>query len=67
MPKTTDTHPLLVTYLTVEEIATGLRMDVETIRSYIRSGSLKAIRMGRQYRVSSIDYQDFLDERSTGH
>ena len=52
-------------HLTVKEIATDLDVSEETVRNWIRSGELKAIDIGRGYRVSVAEYQRFLEARST--
>jgi excisionase family DNA binding protein len=52
-------------HLTVKEIATDLDVSEETVRNWIRSGELKAVDIGRGYRVAVIEYQRFLEARST--
>jgi excisionase family DNA binding protein len=39
----------------VEEVAERLGLHVRTVRGYIRSGRLKAVRIGKQYRISPAD------------
>jgi excisionase family DNA binding protein len=36
----------------LEQVAERLGLQVRTVRSYVRSGRLKAIRIGKQYRVT---------------
>jgi excisionase family DNA binding protein len=36
----------------LEQVAQCLGLQVRTVRSYVRSGRLKAIRIGKQYRVT---------------
>lgn len=50
-------------YLTTEEIAAELRIDVSTVRGWLRSGKLRSIRAGRQYRILRSDYEAFLKTR----
>jgi excisionase family DNA binding protein len=38
--------------LSVEQVAERLGLHVRTVRSYVRQGRLKAVRIGKQYRVS---------------
>lgn len=38
-------------HYTVPEVAAKLKVDVRTIRSWIESGKIKAVRIGRQYRI----------------
>lgn len=52
--------PTLPTHYTVDEIASSLRLDKETVRRYIRIGKLSAIKVGREYRVPSKDLNDFM-------
>lgn len=42
----------------VEQVAERLGLHVRTIRSYIRDGRLKAIRIGKQYRISRADLEE---------
>lgn len=48
------------TYLSTQEVADRLGVSVFTIRRYIRSGKLKAVRLDAGYRVSREDMADFL-------
>jgi excisionase family DNA binding protein len=52
--------------LTVEEIAQQLRVHVETVRNWIRSGELDAIDLGGKYRIYRTDLNEFLERRRTG-
>ncbi len=51
--------------LTVEEIATRLKVNPRTVRNWIASGELPAIDIGRGYRVSRADFEDFKRRRRT--
>jgi len=39
----------------LEEVADRLGLHVRTVRNYVRSGRLGAVRIGKQYRVSDAD------------
>lgn len=39
----------------VEEVADRLGLHVKTVRNYVREGRLKAVRIGKQYRISGED------------
>ena len=39
----------------VEQVAELLNLHVKTVRNYVREGRLKAIRIGKQYRISGED------------
>ena len=49
--------------LTVQEIAQRLRVEHKTVRSLIKSGKLKAVRLGRSLRIREADYEQFLEEK----
>jgi excisionase family DNA binding protein len=46
----------------VEQVAGMLGLHVKTVRGYVRDGRLKAVRIGRQYRIAAADLEEF-----TGH
>jgi len=50
--------------LTVEEVAKLLRVSIETVRTWIRTGELNAIDVGK-YLIYSADLEDFKQRRST--
>lgn len=39
-------------FYSVDEVAQRLGLQVRTVRGYVRSGRLKAVRIGKQYRVT---------------
>ncbi|MET7945901.1 helix-turn-helix domain-containing protein [Micromonospora sp. NPDC005324] len=39
----------------VEQVADRLNLHVRTVRGYIRSGRLRAVRIGKQYRIAASD------------
>ena len=39
----------------VEQVAGRLNLHVRTVRGYIRSGRLRAVRIGKQYRIAASD------------
>ena len=44
---------------TVERVAELLNLHVKTVRAYVRSGRLKAKRIGKQYRIMRRDLEEF--------
>ena len=50
-------------FYTPQEIADLLKLDVQTIRAYIRAGKLKAAKLGREYRISEDRFKEFMEER----
>ncbi|GAA2797055.1 helix-turn-helix domain-containing protein [Saccharopolyspora taberi] len=42
----------------VEQVAERLGLHVRTVRGYIRTGRLKAVRIGKQYRIARADLDE---------
>ena len=40
---------------TVDQVANLLNLHVRTVRGYVREGKLKAVRIGKQYRITGDD------------
>lgn len=51
--------------LTVEKVAEILDVHIKTVRAYISSGELPAIKLKRDYRISRTDLDNFLRQRRT--
>ncbi|HEX5420509.1 MAG TPA: helix-turn-helix domain-containing protein [Gammaproteobacteria bacterium] len=45
--------------LSIFEVAKRLKLHVKTVRNYVREGRLKAVRIGKQYRISRADVEAF--------
>ena len=45
--------------LSIFEIAKRLKLHVKTVRNYVREGRLKAVRIGKQYRIARADVEAF--------
>ncbi|MET8853329.1 helix-turn-helix domain-containing protein [Amycolatopsis sp. NPDC004625] len=43
----------------VEQVAAKLGLHVRTVRNYVRDGRLKAVRIGKQYRITAADLEAF--------
>ena len=41
----------------MEQVAERLGLHVKTVRGYVREGRLKAVRIGKQYRISRQDLE----------
>jgi excisionase family DNA binding protein len=46
-------------WYSVEQVAERLGLHVRTVRGYIRDGRLKAVRIGKQYRIAPADLDAF--------
>jgi excisionase family DNA binding protein len=49
----------------VEQVADRLDLHVKTVRSYVRSGRLKATRIGKQYRIAREDLEAMTGKPAT--
>lgn len=52
-------------FLTPGQIAEQLQLNILTVYGYIRQKKLAAIKLGRSYRVTKIDFGKFLQEHKT--
>jgi len=43
-----------------EEVAEQLGLHVRTVRGYVRDGRLRAVRVGKQYRITRADLEAFV-------
>ena len=48
-------------YLNLKQISKELNISVITVRRYIKSGKLRAKRIGKEYRVSRSDFNNFIN------
>ena len=61
----TMNNNVLSEFFTPQQIAMKLQLNVLTIYSYIRRNKLPAVKLGRTYRVSKIDLNNFLRVNKT--
>lgn len=52
-------------YQTVQEIADRLKVAEATVRHWIKDGSLRAIDIGKGWRISDADLKDFFRRHET--
>ena len=48
-------------YLTVEQVAERLHLNIQTVRKYIRENELKAAKLGKRYIVTSTELERFVN------
>lgn len=46
---------------TLKELSDELMISIRVLRMYIRMGTLAASKVGRSYKVTSVDLDDFLE------
>ncbi len=49
--------------LRVDQVAERLKLHVRTVRNYVRDGRLKAVRIGKQYRIAREDVEAMMGTR----
>lgn len=54
---------MAIGFMTPQEVADLLKLNVITIYEYIRNGALKAIKFGRSYRILVKDFERFVESR----
>lgn len=47
-------------FYTAQEIADRLKVNIMTIYRYIKSGKLKAYKIGKEFRIDKKEFNDFL-------
>ena len=52
-------------FMTTHEIAELLKVRERTVRSWIHDEALRAVKLGREFRVAVKDLEAFLNERAT--
>ena len=58
------THAQLGTMLTAEMVADRMGVSERTVFRWIKTGRLKAFRMGRVLRIPEAELIDFIEERT---
>lgn len=48
-------------FYTAQELADELRVNVMTIYRYIKSGKLEAYKLGKDFRIKTSAFEDFLE------
>jgi len=51
--------------LTIREVAAQLGCSTKTVRRLITSGTLRAVRLGRDWRIDDLDLRAFIEMRRT--
>lgn len=51
--------------LTVEQVAKLLQVHWQTVLNYIKGGKLRAVRLGKGYRIEKEELDNFIKKQST--
>lgn len=57
--------PVIDHLYTTDQVAKLLQIHPLTVLKYINSGKLRAVRLGRVYRVTETSLQKFLEDETT--
>lgn len=52
-------------FYSAQELADELRVNIMTIYRYIKSGKLKAYKIGKEFRIENTEFESFLNSVST--
>lgn len=52
--------------LTVEEVASNLKISPKIIRKWLRDGMLSGIKLGRVWRIDEKDLEEFIQRSKKG-
>jgi len=52
-------------FLTVEEVALNLKVTRQTVSKYIKSKELNAVKINKSYRITTNDFENFVNSNST--
>lgn len=52
-------------FMTTQEIATLFKVKEPTVRSWINGNQLRAVKLGREFRVAVTDLEAFVKKRTT--
>lgn len=52
-------------FYTVHEVAEMLQIHWQSVLNYIKNGKLKAIKLGKGYRISATALDEFISDNST--
>lgn len=50
-------------FLTAQEIADALKVNIMTIYRYIKAGKLIAYKTGKEFRIKERDFNKFMEKR----
>ena len=52
-------------FFSVKDVAGLLKIGEPTVRSWIKNGELRAVDVGREWRIAPKDLEEFLDRHAT--
>jgi excisionase family DNA binding protein len=55
-----------ISFFTPAQIANELQISILTVYNYIHTHKIKAVKLGRTYRVAKKDFENFIKESQLG-
>lgn len=54
---------IVMEYLTVEEVATELRLSEETVKRMLRNSEMPGYKFGREWRIDRAEFEEWRKQR----
>ncbi|MCK9467617.1 MAG: helix-turn-helix domain-containing protein [Candidatus Absconditabacterales bacterium] len=51
-------------YFTIQEVAEALKVTVQTVRNWIKSGELNSVKLKHSIRITEADLKDFVSKNN---
>jgi excisionase family DNA binding protein len=51
--------------MTIQDVAELLKVSKTTVRTWIKNGELRAVKLEREYRIAKVDLERFVEVRLT--
>lgn len=52
-------------FYTIQEVSDLLKVSNATIRTWIKNGNLRAVKLEREFRIAKMDLESFIEKRFT--
>ena len=52
-------------FMTIQDVAELLKVSKATVRTWVKSEKLRAVKLEREFRIAKVDLERFVEERAT--
>jgi len=52
-------------FMTIQDVAELLKVSKATVRTWIKNGELRAVKLEREFRIARVDLERFVEARAT--
>ena len=52
-------------FYTIHDVADLLKVSDATVRTWIKNGDLRAVKLEREFRIAKIDLENFVNKKAT--